>query len=56
MAIRMEKEGNNKQMLIYMNRMDLMWGSRGKDILRSPYQVEIIGISLICVGEPHGST
>lgn len=30
----MEKEGNNKQMLIFMNRMDLLLGSSGNHNLR----------------------
>ena len=28
----------------------------GCDILRSPCQLEIMGISLICDGDPHGTT
>ena len=38
MAIRMEKEGNNKQMLIFMNRMDLLRGSSGNHNLRRDVQ------------------
>ena len=38
MAIRVEKEGNNKQMLIFMNRMDLLRGSSGNNNLRRDVQ------------------
>jgi len=34
----MEKEGNNKQMLVFMNRMDLMRGSSGNHNLRHDSQ------------------
>ena len=38
MAIRVEKGGNNKQMLIFMNRMDLLRGSSGNNNLRRDVQ------------------
>jgi hypothetical protein len=38
MAIRVEKEENTKQMLIFMYRMNLLLGSRSKHCLRHDVQ------------------
>ena len=44
-VLKKEKEGNNEQSLIFMHRMNLMWGSRGNHDLR--HDAQLTGSNLV---------